>query len=272
MLIRTKRQYSNAAFSLTETLLAVGTLAVGMIFIGGTFLAGIYFTTIATERTIAAVAADEAFAKIKLYATGDPFDPNDDIDVSRLDMNGLKYFTDAFVPPVNIDAREFTYPSTDIDAAQKQYHWSALCRRESWNPTAGLVQVTVFVSRKVGAAARYWVRDSNNWPAPAVFLYPRPVSVNVVHDPNRPTELLIIDAIPGDSIDERAFINDGYRIVDNRTGHIYRVLQRYVDRPDAIEIDGFWQGGVAGSVWVIPPPVGGGKDPCIAIYQKVLRF
>ena len=55
-------ELKNSGFSLTEVLLAVGTLAIGMIFISGTFLTGIYFATIATERTIAAVAANEAFA------------------------------------------------------------------------------------------------------------------------------------------------------------------------------------------------------------------
>src|SRR3989304_725254 len=54
-------------FSLTEVLLAMGTLAVGMLFIAGVFPVSIHFTTVASERTIAAAVADEAFAKIKLY-------------------------------------------------------------------------------------------------------------------------------------------------------------------------------------------------------------
>ena len=40
-------------FSLTEVLLAVGILAVGMLFIASVFPVSIYFTTVATERTIA---------------------------------------------------------------------------------------------------------------------------------------------------------------------------------------------------------------------------
>ena len=55
--------------------MAVGIMAVGMVFIAGVFPVGIHFTTIATERTIAAVVADEAFAKIKLYARGNLVDP-----------------------------------------------------------------------------------------------------------------------------------------------------------------------------------------------------
>ena len=103
-----------------ETLLAVGTLAVGMLFIGGTFMTGVYFTTISTERTIAAVAAQEAFAKIRLYG----LDPNDP---------GLK--SNAFVPYEQvrtIPSVEFLYPST-WDASASQYSWSALCKRVSGN-------------------------------------------------------------------------------------------------------------------------------------------
>ena len=46
-------------FSLAEVLLAVCTLAIGMSFIGGTFLVAIHLSTVATERTIAAIVADE---------------------------------------------------------------------------------------------------------------------------------------------------------------------------------------------------------------------
>ena len=55
-----RKKHQHRGFSLTEVLLALGTIAVGMTFVGGTFLVGIYFSTIATERTIAAVVADEA--------------------------------------------------------------------------------------------------------------------------------------------------------------------------------------------------------------------
>ena len=60
------RQYREG-FSLTEVLIAVGLLAVGMLFIAGAFPVSIHFTTVATERTIAPIVADEAFAKCRLY-------------------------------------------------------------------------------------------------------------------------------------------------------------------------------------------------------------
>jgi len=114
--MRKKRPYKG--FSLTEVLLAVGTLAIGMIFIAGTFLAGIHLTTIATERTVAAVVADEAFAKIRLYG----LDPN-------LAPNVLTRFEGL---NNSIGPHEFAYPSTAI--GQKQYYWSALCRRVDPDP------------------------------------------------------------------------------------------------------------------------------------------
>jgi hypothetical protein len=231
-------------FSLTEVLLAVGTLAIGMIFISGTFLTGIYLSTIATERTIAAIVADEAFAKIKLYG----IDPAD----TDLDYDQLVSFE--MLNP--IDANEFTYPSTETEF-DKQYYWSALCRRVSSDPNNRLVQVTVFISRKVGSGTRY----------PGGATKPTPVQVSISMASGAGDEELTI-SVSG----EESFINDGCTIVDNQTGQIYRVVQRYANAPNTIRLDRAWQGGSTGSVWVIPPPIGGGKNPCIAVYQKVIGF
>jgi len=234
------------AFSLTEILLAVGTLAIGMLFIAGTFLTGIHLTAIAAERTTAAVAADEAFAKIKLYGIN-PADPN-------LAINQLRPFQDvAARKPVPVE--EFAYPSTILDISEKQYYWSALCRRVDPNAASRLVQVTVFVSRKNSSAASY--RGGAGRPIPM------PINVSGTAASN----LLVIQ-----EPDKTTWINDGYTIVDSYTGRIYRVLQRRADQPSTVELDGPWQGSSTGSVWVIPPPIGGGKNPCIVIYQKVIGF
>ena len=93
----------NKGFSLTECLLAIGILAVGMLFIAGVFPVGIHFTTVATERTIAAVVADEAFAKIRLYALGEPNNPLVGIDFSRLDPNQLTdYVQTVSINPIEL--------------------------------------------------------------------------------------------------------------------------------------------------------------------------
>ncbi len=241
-----RNRQRHRGFSLTEVLLAVATLAVGMIFISGTFLTGIHLSTIATERTIAAVAADEAFAKIRLYGL-DMTDPN-------FASNQLTRF-EALNP---IAQTEFAYPSTNT-TTNKQYYWSALCRPVLSDPTRRLVQVTVFVSRRVGSATAY--RGG--------ALRPVPVQVAVSPASGTGGESRLAITNPA----EQAFINGGSTLVDNQTGLLYRVLERDPDAPNTVVLDKDWQSGsAAGSVWVVPPPVGGGKYPCIAVYQKVISF
>jgi len=234
-----------SGFSLTEVLLAVGTLAIGMIFIGGTFLVGIHFTTIATERTIAAVAADEAFAKIRLYSVN--------LADLNLVVNQLTPF-EVLNNPIADD--EFAYPSAKT-LAEKQYYWSALCRPVHSGRTKGrLVQVTVFVSRKVGSATKYQGRAVNR---------PVPMRVDV-------SGALGSDVLTIEEPDKRTWINDGCTLVDNQTGQLYRVVQRNADAPDTIVLDKVWNSGLSDSVWVVPPPIDGGRYPCIVVYQKVIRF
>jgi type II secretory pathway pseudopilin PulG len=240
-----RNKQRHRGFSLTEVLLAVGTLAVGMIFISGTFLTGIHLTAIATERTIAAVAADEAFAKVRLFGI-DPTDPN-------LMSNEATRF-DAINP---IAPSEFAYPSTKTPTA-KQFYWSALCRLAASDPTNRLVQVTVFVSRKVGATTTY--------PGGTLRPVPVPVAVSVVTGVGNESRLTITNPA------EQTFINGGGTIVDSQTGMIYRVLQRDADTLNTFVLDKNWQGATNGTVWVVPPPIGGGKYPGIAVYQKLIAF
>ncbi|MFC1635982.1 hypothetical protein ACFL5Z_14170 [Planctomycetota bacterium] len=240
--MRTRRHYKG--FSLAEVLLAVGTLAIGMIFISGTFLTGIYFSTIATERSVAAAVADEAFAKIRLYG----IDPAD----TSLATDQLARF-EALNP---ITESEFAYPSTKT-TAEKQYFWSALCRSVRSDSTNRLVQVTVFIGRKVGSATTY----------PGGTTRPVPVQISV-SAPGTGNQNQLAITTP----DEQMYINGGCTILDNRTGLLYRVVQRDADAPNVITLDKVWYGQTTDSVWVIPPPVGGGKNPCIAVYQKLITF
>lgn len=237
-------------FSLTEVLIAVGILAVGMVFIAGVFPAGIYLTTIATERTIAAVAADEAFAKIRIF-----------------DVNVASLVTNQQTPFASIDPNEFEYPSVDT-GDPNQYFWSALCRRVAPDPNR-LVQFTVFVSRKISPNLQYL--DPNGG---GTVDWPMPIRVGVSGTAGS-NELIITSG--------RTYINDGYTIVDDATGRIYRVLERYkAPNDDTILLGSNWDGSPPGgppqNVWVVPPPVTGsppvthGRYPCIAVYQKMIRF
>ena len=264
----------NRGFSLTEVLLSVGVLAVGMIFIAGVFPVGIHYTTIAIEQTKAAIVADEAFAKVRLYAIGDPCDPNDNIDFGRLYDDRLVDFNDRDVFPATeeIDANEFTYPSTGTDISQKRYCWSALCREVEMagSTDSRAVQVTVFVCRKVGRNPQYYPDSGSDF-----FDWPRPVKISVLDIAGRDNELEITGG-------DENFITDGCTIVDDKTGRIYRVLERYAFDVDRILLDADWAGDDSGEVWVVPPPAApgtrpsdklcSGRDPCIAVYQRTMSF
>ena len=223
-----------------------------MLFIAGVFPASIHLTTVSSERTIAATVADEAFAKIKLYG---------------VNLSGLSYINQTpleIVSPVPSD--EFAYPSTPTsDPNSKRYWWSAICQRIDLND----VQVTVFVSRKTGAS-KFNALISLLPPPPVFTTAGRPVAVPVeVKGTAGDYELTITE-----NVGNKTWINDGYTIVDYAFGQIYRVLERYPTPNDAvIKLDKPWQGGaLPGYVWVVPPPVGGGRYPCIAVYQKVINF
>jgi len=257
----------NPGFSLTEMLLAIGVLSVGMVFIAGVFPVAIHFMTISTERTIAAVVADEAFAKIKLYGV-DVSSPNFPGPDNCVDFNEVSSLE---VPPY-----EFLYPSTDTDISQKHYCFSALCRLTG----PGLVQVTVFICRKTGPILRYYAPDLSSAPGTVNYGkvvdfsgaitvdWPGPVKVQV-DVTTRSDELRIVFT----NAKEKTFFNDGCRIVDNATGRVYRVMERYAPPDDdTILLDGDWLVGSDNNVWVVPPPTGAGRYPCIAIYQKEIRF
>jgi len=258
-----RRRRKNDGFSLTEVLLSVGILTVGLIFVAGVFPVGIHFATIASERTIAAVVADEAFAKIRLYGlTFDPARWPADPTTECVDFNDVSNV------PLNFD--EFAYPSTGVDISEKKFYWSALCRQE--DPITSLVQVTVFVYRKVGTDKSYWERDLMTNRPLQTALVPKPIKVAVTS--LNPNELLINDLVlpPSDDIVEATFINDGCIIVDNQKGWRFRVLERYTSPGDTVLLDGSWSFNGERLVWVVPPPAGGGRNPCIAIYQTDIQF
>ena len=237
--------------------MAVGILAIGMLFIAGVFPVSIHFTTVSSERTIAATVADEAFAKIKLYGVAP---------LSLSDANQTPF------APVFVPSDEYSYPSTPtIDPNSKKFWWSALCKRVPGSLQD--VQVTVFVSRKAGVSTLF------RTPLGATNS-DRPLAVPVeVRGTTGGYELTITG--------NKTLINDGYNIVDGAAGQIYRVMERYVDdtttplidESQIIRLEKPWRPeippqSITDFVWVTPPPPPpvGGRYPCIAVYQKVMRF
>jgi hypothetical protein len=286
-------------FSVAEVLIAVGILAVAMIFIAGVFPVGIRFTQVSIDRTTAAIAANEAFAKIQLYCDG--VSP----DVTLLRADEQRDFNDWFddtdiLDDYFIDVNTFSYPTdSTINFDDKQYCWSALLRWTSEFTDANIpsrdVQATVFVCRRAGPAAEYYKPDLDSFGSQSyggitqdTDQLPRPVRIEVEDVLNRDNELKITDSA------EKTLINDGDLIIDDPTGRIYRVLERYKNPDDIILLDkdfirDNWRGGLPPStryVWVVPPsaPMGSqkgkssniwqvrGKSPCVGVYQKVIRF
>ncbi|MHC4756667.1 MAG: type IV pilus modification PilV family protein [Planctomycetota bacterium] len=280
------RRQRQSGFSLTEVLMSVGILAIGMMFIAGVFPAAIYYSTVASERTIGAIVSDEAFAKVRLFGAEDP-----NLPLSAIDMNGLKSdemadFNDLsrVFPMLDGMARyDFSYPSDKKSNANKQYYWSALCRlTDDYHPVTNPnppVQVTVFVSRKPGPNLRYYDPHYNisdfpanglagPWPSFQADVVERPMPVKVAV-----TQAVEPDRLVINNTQEFSLINDGYTIVDNATGRIYRVLERLAaPEEDIIILDRPWTEATPANVWVVPPPVSGGRRPCVAVYQRVIRF
>ncbi len=272
-----KNKINKKGFSLAEILMSLGILSIGMLLIAAVFPAGIHFTTIATERTIASSVADEAFAKIKMYCT-DPCDLLDPAEVGE-ELGPFPTFVSSVSDGLSLE--EFAYPSDadNVGFDRAMYFWSALWRRLGSDPTGRSIQVTVFVSRRTAAASQYYESDDITGPIETDSYYPRPVVVQIEQVGSFPSkELHIMDRSFTDRIDEWTFINPASVIVDGRYGGIYRVLERKADSTDPapdifdiIVLDRVWLGDTS-EVWVVPPPVGGGRYPCIAVYQKVMRF
>ena len=252
-----KRQ--TGGFSLVEVLMAVGILAVGMMFIAGVFPVAIHFSTVATERTVAAVAADEAFAKIQLYGLHPNF-------LTLAPVDRCFDYNDVDVSSVPLEPHEFGYPSIN-DGIEKKYFWSAICKNLGYEA----VQVTVFVSRKIRPNLDYYLPDASghiNWGALQYTFQPTPVKVRVNLINPGSDELSINIA------EEKVFINDCYTIIDEE-GDIYRVLERYSDFTNIIQLDRDWESGGSWprDVWTIPPAVtGGGKYPCVGVFQRIIKF
>jgi len=280
---------------LTEVLIATGILTVGFVLIAGTFPVGIKLTALATERTIGAVAADEAFAKIQLYGFHpDHSDPSSWLRLNLNDPNtACVDYADVAPPPPWFGEDEFAYPSTDTGDAKK-YYWSAVCRHIV---ETGNVHVIVFVSRTMGFNVNYpYWNEGLSEPGWDTVNYPRPVKVRVTM--SVPGILYIIVEDDGDAPAE--YVRDGAILVDAVSGQIMRVLERkerQVKLADLVDISKF-----SGWLWVIPPsveareeestsapavtgsypsvqaiivedtdaPAVTGRYPCVGVYQRVL--
>jgi type II secretory pathway pseudopilin PulG len=299
------RRFKQHAFSIAEVLIAVGILGVAFIFIAGVFPLGIRFTEVSTNRTVGTLVANEAFAKIRLVA--DEIGP----DLSLLEEDEHRDFNDwcgdmDIFDDYYLDPNLYCYPTDNfVDYTDKNYCWSALLRRvdeyksDPNNPDSSRdVQVTVFVYRRTGENLRYYKPDYDDTKFPGDNAYglitdeiidvPAPVRIEIDTVIDRENELRIVRT------EDENLINDGDMILDDATGRIYRVIERYTFADDEFIlldkdfVEDDWQGYPVfvskrkRFVWVVPGPRSTtsrtgrfrvqGKNPCIGIYQRVIRF
>ena len=242
-----KKELKHNGFSLTEVLMAVGILSIGMMLIATMFPVGIYLTTVATERTMAAIVYDEAIAKIQLYG----------LNISSLGWTTPNYQNCTpyeLVSQIAIDPNEFSYPSVDPATKTSQYYWSALCRLKDPNDPNMLYQVTVFVARKTGPNLKYWHSGGSSD-------RPKPTKI-AVSDGNNPDELKIITS------GEAKYVNPPTAVLDNASGVIYHVLDR---QGTVVKLDRLREASM-NPIWLIPPPETGGRNADIEVYPTTIRF
>lgn len=221
--------------------MAVGILSIGLMLVATMFPAALYLTTVASERTMAAIVADEAFAKIQLFGLiGSP--PL----AAVFDYNGF----------TSMNSIEFSYPPVDPAANNRQYYWSALCKKTSLDSNDTQYLVTVFVSRKTSPAHTY-NGGANGGSRPR----PIEVSVFVQTDPNE------LGVSP---VNER-YINPPATVLDDRTCKIYRVIDR---KDPNVVLDRAWEDAPSPPdyIWLIPPPLSGGLNADIEVFQRIIRF
>ena len=229
--------------------MAVGILSIGMMLVATMFPLGMHLTAVAAERTIAAVVADAAFAKIQLFG----------VDTARTNNNNNCIdFNDVLPSPIVIAPVEFAYPAMEPNGTS-QYYWSALCRKVNNISSDRTVQVIVFVSRKRGAGLTY-NNNASSMPVPVEVSVGLGTSNNKLNITNTGDEGLILS---------------GCTVVDNVTGQMYRVIERSNDTgTEVVTLDRNWDNGTPApnKVWVVAPPDGGGADPVIAVFQKLIKF
>jgi Tfp pilus assembly protein PilV len=237
-------------FSLVEVLMAVGILTVGLLLVATMFPAAIYMTTVASERTMAAIVADEAFAKIQLYGLTNTSHENDS-------NNCFDYETEGGVV---IDANEFSYPPVDPCSGSSQYFWSAIYKKKNKIAEDREYQITVFVARRMNSGLTY-PSDADDGNGGR-----RPVPYNITSASGSKGFSTLTFGIA-----EQQLVNPPVTIVDNATGKLYAVVKR-----DAagVTLDRNLEDDIPSglSIWLIPPPESGGKNAGVEVYQRIIKF
>jgi prepilin-type N-terminal cleavage/methylation domain-containing protein len=248
----------NNGFSLTEVLMAVGILSVGIMLVATMFPVALYLTTVASEKTMASIVADQAFAKMRLYG-----------------IKGMKETTifNTYWTDMNdvIAADEYTYPSSD---GTWQYCWVPLCKKLNDDPCDMQYLVKLYIARKTNPNQRFY--SNGILSTSQTTDRPIPINVKVVYNISKPKQLKILKS--NGPIAEYINPPPSTAIVDNVSGRIFRIVSRDSADADTVILDRSWDSdiGVPNEVWLLPAAeIKGepaGKNPDIEIYQKIIDF
>jgi prepilin-type N-terminal cleavage/methylation domain-containing protein len=232
------KKNKNNGFTLAEVLMAVGILSIGLMLIATMFPAALYLTTVASERTMASIVADEAFAKIHLYGlSNSPHDINDYNDFTLMNSN------------------EFSYPSVDPCSTDlRQYYWSAVYKKADPNYI-----FTVFVARKTSPSHTYW-----QWRDGSFYQRPKLIRLDITAIQNN-AEVTVTNA------GLAKYVNPPTAVLDNATCKIYHIIDR---NSTTVTLDRPWEDVPLSPdhIWLIPPPQSGGKNADIEVYQEIIKF
>ncbi len=234
--------------------MAVGILSVGIMLVATMFPVAIYLTTVASEKTMASIVADEAFAKLRLYGIKG-INQTETFGLYWDDMNDV------------IDFDEYTYPSF---SGNWQYCWVPLYKKLNSDPCDMQYLVKLYVARRTSPNQAFF-RDGT-----LASTSQRPTPVRIGVDYISPNKLKIHSDNGG--IEECINPPPSTAIVDDASGRIFRIVSRDAKDANTVILDRSWDSDIGdpNKVWVLPAAVvnnkPSGKNPDIEIYQRIIDF
>lgn len=242
--------------------MAAGILSVGIMLVATMFPAAIYLTTVASEKTFAAIVADQAFAKMRLYGIKTVSDPNQTKIFRKYweDMNDV------------IDFDEYTYPSFD---GKWQYSWVPLCKKLNDDPCDLQYLVKLYVSRRTNPNQKFFSSGTLN----SYSDMPIPLCVKVGYNRAKPKQLTIPKYL-NNPVVEFVCPPPATAIVDNFSGGVFRIISKDDEdvTGETVTLDRSWDKDIGdpNEIWLLPAAVidkkPAGRNPDIEVFQKIITF